>query len=125
MTFTNPQELGKSVKVYDEGVLITSGASSIDLVGAGVTGTSVGGDVTMNIPGGSGAVEVRGEVPTGTVDGNNKDFVIANTPISGTLTVYVGGSRQKVTTDYTFLGTTISFITAPMVDSIVICDYQY
>lgn len=45
---------GGSLIVKDEGSTLTSAASSIDFVGAGVTATAVGGAVTVTIPGGGG-----------------------------------------------------------------------
>lgn len=40
--------------IYDEGILRTPTPSSINFVGAGVTATAVGNDVTVTIPGGGG-----------------------------------------------------------------------
>ena len=78
-------------------------------------GTSPGVGVISNI---------KSEVPSGTIDGSNTDFTIANTPVTGTLMVYLNGIRQKITDDYTFTGTTISFITAPLTDSKILVDYD-
>lgn len=72
-----------------------------------------------------GAVSnTRNEVPSGTVNGTNTDFTIANTPVTGTLRVYVNGVRQKVTDDYTLSGTTITFVSAPLTDSKLLVDYE-
>ena len=54
MGFNNAQEMGKPITVKDEGVPLTTNASSFDFTGAGVTGTNVGAAVTENIPGGGG-----------------------------------------------------------------------
>jgi len=43
-----------NVEILDEGVSITGTVESINFVGAGVTATAVGNDVTVNIPGGGG-----------------------------------------------------------------------
>ena len=45
---------GSSLAVEDEGSQLTSAAASLDFVGAGVTATTTGNDVTVTIPGGSG-----------------------------------------------------------------------
>lgn len=45
---------GSPVAVYDEGILLTSGVTSFDFVGAGVTATTVGNAVTVTIAGGGG-----------------------------------------------------------------------
>lgn len=41
---------GNAIEVDDEGVPLTLAATSLDFVGAGVTATAVGGDVTITIP---------------------------------------------------------------------------
>jgi hypothetical protein len=71
------------------------------------------------------STDVRNEVPTGTVNGSNKDFVLANTPTAGSLQVYVNGQRFTVTEDFTLSGATITFVTAPPTTSKILCDYLY
>jgi len=44
---------GSSISVYDEGSLLTSGATSFDFTGSGVTASAAGTAVTVNIPGGT------------------------------------------------------------------------
>lgn len=67
---------------------------------------------------------VIGEVPSGTINGSNTAFTIANTPIAGTVQVYFNGLRMKATSDYTISGTTITFGTAPVSGDTLITDYQ-
>jgi len=126
MTYYNLRATGKNVKIYDDGVLLTEAAGSIDFTGTGVTGTTIGDAVTEFIPlgGGTSGVMVNGEVPTGDIDGNNTIFTLAHTP-ANSLKVYLGGARQKENEDYTVVGAVITFITAPMTGSILICDYNY
>lgn len=54
---------GTDIIVEDEGVVITAGVTSFDFVGAGVTATAIGNDVTITIPadvvGPAGAVDDR------------------------------------------------------------------
>jgi len=45
---------GSALTIKDEGTTLTSAATSIDFVGAGVTATAVGSDVTVTISGGGG-----------------------------------------------------------------------
>lgn len=125
MPFSNPQVSGNPIVIKDEGITLTSAVGSIDFVGAGVTGTALGGAVTETIPGGTGAVVVIGEVPSGLIDGNNVTFTLTHTPAVGTLALYNGGGRLKLTEDYTLVGLTITFNIAPMVGSILLADYQY
>lgn len=47
---------GTSVAVLDEGVSLTSAATSMNFVGAGVTATNAGSDITVTIPGSTGTV---------------------------------------------------------------------
>ena len=72
---------------------------------------------------------VNGEVPTGTINGTNTTFTLANTPsVAASVHVYVNGLRQFLGTgnDYTFSGTTITFLTGavPQTGDILFVDYQ-
>lgn len=80
----NPSVTGAPVTVYDEGITLTAAVSSLNFVGAGVTATAVGNDVTVTIDGagGSGTVtSVAMTVPTG--------LTVSGSPVttSGTLAV--------------------------------------
>ena len=63
--------------------------------------------------------------PTGTIDGANKVFTLSKTPETGSLKVYRGGARQRVTEDYTFSGKTITFTLAPQVGEVILVDFRY
>lgn len=95
-----------------------------------VTDVTLSGDATIN---GSGVLTltatalgsshfVTREVPTGTIDGSNVTFTLANTPISGSEEVFVNGILQNVGggNDYTISGATITFNTAPQTGDIVL-----
>jgi hypothetical protein len=66
---------------------------------------------------------VFNEVPSGTINSSNVTFTLANTPTTGTVQVYVGGLRQKLTTHYSISGSTITFVTAPATGTDIIVDY--
>jgi hypothetical protein len=68
--------------------------------------------------------KIWGETPTGTVDGVNDDFTAANTFKSGTLRVFLNGSRMKITEDYTESGAVVTFVIPPEVDSNILFDYE-
>lgn len=51
MPFYNREEKGRPVKIKDEGLTLVNNVASIDLVGDGVLASSIGDDVTQNIPG--------------------------------------------------------------------------
>lgn len=67
---------------------------------------------------------VDDETLTGTINGSNTVFTIKKAPVSGSLKIYRGGTRQRVTEDYTFSGTTITFTVAPQVGEILLADYR-
>lgn len=58
------------------------------------------------------------------VQGAGTSFTLANTPVSGTLKLYRGGARQKLTDDYTLSGVTITLLVALVGGEILIADYQ-
>jgi len=84
-----------------------------------------------NLGGGGGFTSpiynfIDDETPTGTVDGNNTVFGLARLPHRGSVKVYRGGSRQRVTEDYTLSSDhrVITFTIAPQVGEILLADYR-
>ena len=60
------------------------------------------------------------ETPTGTINGINKDFTIEETPKTGSLQVFLNGALQTGGgEDYTLTGKTITFVNAPLSNSIL------
>lgn len=79
-------------------------------------------------PGGLTAANfVFGETPTGTVDGVNAAFTLANTPTAGSVSVHKNGIRQLAGAgnDYTISGTTVTFLAGnlPQTGDNLIVDY--
>ena len=65
------------------------------------------------------------EIPTGTVDGSNTSFTLADTPISGSLLLFRDGQLLKGGgDDYSLSGTTITMTTAPSTGSVLLATYQ-
>ena len=66
------------------------------------------------------------ETPSGTINGSNASFTIANTPTSGTLRVFRNGLRvlQGSGNGYTLSGTTITMTTAPNSGDSLRVDYM-
>ncbi len=109
------------------GAGLTGGAGSALAVGAG-DGISVAADsVTVNLDGSSLSKSSSGlkvnpakfitrETPTGSVNGSNTSFALANTPVTGTEHVYLNGLLQEpgAGNDYTISGATITYLTAPV-----------
>jgi len=56
------------------------------------------------------------ETPSGSVNGSNTAFVLANTPVVGSEEVYLNGLMQEpgAGNDYTISGATITYLTAPI-----------
>ena len=68
---------------------------------------------------------INDETPSGLINEINTDFVLNYTPSpTDSLKVYRGGARQRITEDYTLSGKTITFLTAPVVGEIILCDYM-
>lgn len=63
------------------------------------------------------------ETPSGTINGSNLVFTLSQTPDVGTENLFLNGLLQKVTTDYTISGGTITFVTAPISGDIMICTF--
>jgi hypothetical protein len=66
------------------------------------------------------------ETPTGTINGSNTTFTLANTPISGTEMVFLNGVLQDAGAgnDYTISGTTITMLSAPLSGDKIRASYQ-
>lgn len=63
---------GATITVADEGTNITASATRLNFVGAGVSATQAGGDVTITIPGGAGGgVD---DLPFGTIAGTSPNY---------------------------------------------------
>ena len=60
---------------------------------------------------------VTREIPAGLIDGINAVFTLANTPVVGTEMIFLNGILQDVGVgnDYTIVGATITFASAPVV----------
>lgn len=107
------QQTGGSIAIKDEGVTLVASASSIDFVGAGVTGNALGGDVTETIPGGAGLSK---ETPSGAINDSNVTFTVANTPKFIQLN---GAVQEDGGVDYTLSVLTITFVNPPPTGSIL------
>lgn len=67
---------------------------------------------------------VDGEVPSGAVNSSNVTYTLANTPVTGSVHLYLNGIRLKATVDYTISGLTITMTTAPTTGDLILCDYR-
>jgi len=58
-------------------------------------------------------------------DGANKTFTLDNTPLAGSLKLYVDSALQTETTHYSLSTATITFVTAPVLNKVVSAAYEY
>lgn len=72
-----------------------------------------------------GSSSSYGEVPSGSINGVNTVFILQHVPLSGRLRVYLNGARLKATDDYSLSSLTITFVSAPLTGSNILCDYDY
>jgi hypothetical protein len=132
--------VGNATTIADEAVTlakIANAAANSKLLGSGAAGAdssyseiSLGTGLSMSgttLNASAAPSFADSEIPSGTINGTNTDFDIANTPVSGSVKVYLNGVRQEAgaTEDYTISGTTISFATAPLSGDKILTDYRY
>ena len=72
----------------------------------------------------SGGNGVYNETPSGLVNGVNVDFDIAAAPVVDSARVYLNGVRQVLTTNYSIVGFTITFVVAPFTGDLIKVDYD-
>ena len=71
------------------------------------------------------ALTPKEEVPSGVIDGDNAEFLLSHTPISGTLLIFLNGVEQAETSQYTLSGRTITFILPPVEGDELSVNYFY
>lgn len=66
------------------------------------------------------------EVPSGSINGSNAAFTLANTPVAGSEHVYLNGMLQTsgAGNDYTISGAVITMLTAPLAGERIIVSYR-
>jgi len=66
------------------------------------------------------------EVPSGSINGSNTAFTLANTPVAGSEHVYLNGQLQVsgAGNDYTISGTSITYLTAPETGDTLVVSYR-
>ena len=112
-----PGTVGAAITVQDEGSALSTSATTLNFVGAGVTASGSGATKTITISGGggsSGSTGIGGQFTSGTGNGSATTFTSPiNTNLANNIIVSVDGIMQRPTTDYTVSGTTVTFGTAP------------
>lgn len=66
------------------------------------------------------------EVPSGSINGSNATFTLANTPVSGSEHVWLNGVLQQSGSgnDYTISTATITMATAPLAGEVILVSYR-
>jgi hypothetical protein len=111
---TTGNTLAKATLTAGTGIAITNGAGSITIAVSSAVFTA------SNF--------ITREIPSGTINGANATFTLANTPTTGTEEVFVNGILQNVGAgnDYTISGATITFLTGaiPQTGDSVLVTYR-
>jgi hypothetical protein len=77
-----------AIAVKEEGTTITNGVKSLNFVGAGVTATTSGDDVTVTVAGGGGS----GTVTSVALSGGTTGLTVTGSPITTTGTITLAGT---------------------------------
>ena len=64
------------------------------------------------------------EAPLGDINGSNRVFVLAHSPIEDSETVTINTAVQIITADYTISDKTITFSVAPEVGDVISVTYE-
>jgi hypothetical protein len=69
---------------------------------------------------------IDNETPTGTINGSNTAFTLANTPVAGSVSLYLNGQLlvSGAGNDFTISGTAITMIIAPLTGDVLIANYR-
>lgn len=108
---------GSALSVNTDDATIEKSSDALRVKDAGITAAKLG----------SGARRVVRETPSGSVNGSNTAFVLANTPASGMEEVYLNGILQEpgAGNDYTISTNTITYLTAPLTGDKIRVSYMY
>lgn len=117
MPFGDLASQGQPLTIKDEGIVLNANVSSIDFIGAGVTGGVIGSAITETIPGGGGS-SLGKETPTPATDGTTTVFTTVNVPKFIQLN---GAIQEDGGVDYTASGggLTQTFVNPPPAGSIL------
>jgi hypothetical protein len=108
-----------------DGTTITISGLTISIATGGVGTAQLADDAVT--PAKLSFTFVDGEDLSATVDGVETDFDLANTPLTGSVTVYLNGQRLRAgaSNDYTISGGTITMASAPESGDLILADYRY
>ena len=110
-----------AITVQEEGVSLSTAATTLNFVGSSVTASGTGATKTITISGTGGnsggqvttQKNISGDGTTQATDGSRTQFTISSTPVSeNNLQIYIDGVYQSKDT-FSVSGTTVTLSTAP------------
>lgn len=113
---------GPRLRIQNGGTTISENITNLNFTGSGVSAAYSGNGVaTLTVSGASGTI-----VDSEEVSGSGTTWTLANTPIAGTVKLYLNGMRAKLgaSNDYTISGATITTTNSWSAGQVV-ADYRY
>lgn len=109
-------EIPGSLFAVEQGTVYADTLWLVTADSGGTLGTTAVTATQINLSGLQAGNFVDKETPSGTINGSNTSFVLANTPTATTEHIYLNGILQDVGAgnDYTISGATITMLTAPL-----------
>lgn len=112
------------------GTLMGNGTGAVTAVAPGTSGyilTSTGTSSAPTWQANASAVNIAwNETPTGTINGSNTTFTLANTPTAGTLMLFKNGQLMTAAgADFTLTTNSVAFVTAPKTGDVLLAHYRY
>ena len=103
---------GSAITIQEEGSSLSTAASTINFVGAGVTASGTGATKTITI--GSNIVATGNTAETFTGNGSDTAFTLTNTFTTTSAVVFYNGQHLTPTSDYAVSGQTLTFTFTPV-----------
>ena len=121
-------EIPSAVTIVEEGTTLADTWWVVTSNAGGTLGTTAITWTQANTSGGgySNSNFVDKETPSGSVNGSNTAFTLANTPTTGSEHVYLNGMLQESGSgnDYTISGNAITYLTAPLTGDKIRVSYR-
>lgn len=121
---------GKIAAVLDEGSIVRTNVSRLNFKGSAVTATASGTagqvDITITGTGGGGGTIVQEQETIAVTILGQTIFVLTQSPADATaVQMYVNGQKQEYGSDYTALGTTITYAGSLTLQTTDIVEFWY
>ena len=120
--------VGSILRIQEEGQTVSEHVTTLNFIGSSATATYMGNGVIAITLSSTGSNFAENETPTGTQDGVNAVFTLAQTPSGSSLQLYMNGQLLAAGgEDYTLAGATITYVSAkiPLSTDIIRAWYRY